>query len=78
MPAMVANCFTSGVATAAAMCIEPGTGIGVHGIVTDTKAVTIANIVLQGIIGFARQIRLRKIACSPVHRIDSIISFCIL
>ena len=67
-----------GVATAAAMCIEPGTGIGVHGIVTDTKAVAVTNIAFQGIISFARQVRFRKIASSPVHRIDSIITFCIL
>ena len=52
---------------ATTVCIEPGTGIGVHGIVTNTKAVTITDIVLQSIICFTRQIRFRVVASAIIY-----------
>ena len=61
-----------------AVCVEPGTGIGVHGIVTNTKAVTIANIVFQGIIGFTRKVRFTEIICAEPTGILTVITLSIL
>ena len=66
-----------GVTTATTMGIEPSTGISVHGIMADTKAVAITDVVFQRVIRLTRQIRLRVVASAPIHRIDTIGTFCV-
>ena len=62
----------------AAVCIEPGTGIGIHGIMTDSKAITVTNKVLQCIISFAGYVRFTVVVRAEVNRILTVISLCIL
>ena len=65
----------TGVGITSNVSIIPRTSISVHGIVTDTHAVALAQEALDGIIGFTGDIRLLLYANAPANRVDTIVAF---
>ena len=64
----------TGVGITSNVGIIPRTGIGVHGIVTDTHAVALAQETLDGVVGFAGKVWLLLYANTPADRVDAVVA----
>ena len=70
--------FNVRIAGTAAVSVEVSTRIRVHGVVTNSKTIAIADVILQGIVGFAGKVGLTVVACAPIYTVVAVVAFSIL
>ena len=70
--------FNVRIAGTAAVSVEVSTRIRVHGVVTNSKTIAIANEILQGIVGFAGKVGLTVVAGAPIYAVVAVVAFGIL
>ena len=70
--------FNVRIAGTAAVSVEVSTRIRVHGVVTNSKTIAIANEILQGIVGFAGKVGLTVVAGAPIYAVVTVVAFSIL
>ena len=66
------------VAGTAAVSVEVSTRICIHGIVTNAKTIAIADVILQGVVGFAGKVGLTVVAGAPIYAVVTVVAFSIL
>ena len=70
--------FNVRIAGTAAVSVEVSTRIRVHGVVTNSKTIAIANEILQGIVGFAGKVGLTVVAGAPIYAVVTVVALSIL
>ena len=70
--------FNVRIAGTAAVSVEVSTRIRVHGVVTNSKTIAIADEILQGVVGFTGKVGLTVVAGAPIYAVVTVIALSIL